>query len=285
MFAVLLTLPHVTPGAPEQTPGPGSGLIRVSRGAPVSVVCRAFATSPLRLLMPRNHGTAAWIYTSTFGGGLLDGDSVRVGVEVEPGAAAYLSSQASTKVYRAVEGRAMVALDATIGSGALLVVAPDPVVCFARSRYAQTQRVTIEGDGGLVLVDWFTSGRHASGERWAFDEYRSRMAVYRDGRLAWYDAVSLDAEDGPIGPRMGRYEVFAVIAIAGPRLEEDVRQALAFADTFAGNEVVVSASPLAGGGGILRIAGPSVEAVGHVIRRCLAFVPDRLGDDPWARRW
>src|SRR5687768_3060300 len=39
-----------------------------------TVVRTALAHSPLRLLTPRNHGHAAWVYTSSLGGGLVDGD-------------------------------------------------------------------------------------------------------------------------------------------------------------------------------------------------------------------
>ena len=274
----------------------GSGSLRISRGGcrpgssdpGISVVSRAFAASPLRLLTPRNHGTAAWIYTSTLGGGLVDGDAVRLCIEIDAGAAAFVSSQASTKVYRAVSGHAAAHVDATIGAGALLIVAADPIVCFAQSRYEQTQRFAVDGTGGLILVDWFTSGRHGSGERWAFDAYSSRSAMYRDGRLAWYDAVLLDPADGPIAARMGRYDVLATIAVLGARVDGQAARALtriSDAPLRRDDGVVVAGSAIAGGGCVIRIAGSSVEDVGREIRQCLAFAPDLLGDDPWARRW
>ena len=49
---------------------PGQGAIRIARRGRRSVAERVAAASPLRLLTPRNHGDAAWIYTSSFGGGL-----------------------------------------------------------------------------------------------------------------------------------------------------------------------------------------------------------------------
>lgn len=293
---MISTLPRIVPGTGGRSVAAGSGSLRISRSAcrpgsaapGISVVSTAFAASPLRLLTPRNHGSAVWIYTSTFGGGLLDGDVVRLRIDVDAGAAAFVSSQSSTKVYRAVSGHAAAHVDADVGDEALLVVAPDPIVCFARSRYEQEQRFAVAGTGGLVLVDWFTSGRHGSGERWAFDGYRSRSAVYRDGRLVWYDAVRLDPSDGSIAARMGRYDVFATIAIAGARLEPHTGRALASVrDGTPGRAgaIVLAGSAIAGGGAVIRIAGPSVEKVGRAIRGCLAFVPELLGDDPWARRW
>src|SRR5262249_62166635 len=85
---------------------------------------------PLKPPTPRNHGHGAWVYTATYGGGLVDGDSVRLSVDVGPGAAALLSTQASTKVYRSTLGTEA-QLNAVVDEDGLLVVAPDPVVGFA----------------------------------------------------------------------------------------------------------------------------------------------------------
>jgi len=63
-------------------PAAGRGEIEVVRRPDGrSVVARAYATSPLRLLTPINHGHAAWIYGSSYGGGLVDGDAVTLDVE------------------------------------------------------------------------------------------------------------------------------------------------------------------------------------------------------------
>src|SRR5207245_10808543 len=54
------------------------GHLAFERAGTATALRRAYAESPLRLLTPRNHGNAAWVYTSTLGGGLLDGDGVRL---------------------------------------------------------------------------------------------------------------------------------------------------------------------------------------------------------------
>ena len=61
---------------------PGTGFLDVARVERRSVVRRAFATSPLRLLTPKNHGSAAWVYASSYGGGLLGGDQADVAHEL-----------------------------------------------------------------------------------------------------------------------------------------------------------------------------------------------------------
>src|SRR5262245_35740719 len=178
-------------------------------------VQRSYATSPLKLLNPRNHGSAAWVYSATYGGGLVGGDSIHLEVSVEKNARAFLSTQASTKVYRSPVGSSQT-LHATVGENALLVVAPDPVVCFAASTYRQEQHFVLADGAGLVAVDWLSSGRLASGERWAFDSYQSRMTVRRGERRVFFDSLRLTSQDGPIANRMGRFNALLVAVMVGP---------------------------------------------------------------------
>ena len=265
----------------------GTGHLHVVQHGPRSVVCRAFAASPLRLLTPANHGNGAWVYASSYGGGLVGGDAIHLAVDVACGAAAFISTQSSTKAYRSALG-ASTSVDALVGDGGLLVLSPDPVVCFAGSSYRQTQQIDIAASGSLVLVDWLSSGRRAAGERWAFDHYSSRTTVRIDGRLVFYDGLALDSTDGDLADRMGRFDVLATVLIVGTpvataadailadvHLEPLVRRA----------EVLTAAARVSNQGIVLRLAGASVEQIGRIIRRHLAFVPALLGDDPWSRKW
>ena len=252
-----------------------------------SIVTEVRASSPLRLLTPSNHGHAAWIYTSTYGGGLVDGDDIALDIHVGPDAVAFLSTQASTKVYRSPRGTRG-AVHAVVDPGGLLVSWPDPVVPFAGARYSQAQVVHLADGGGLVLVDVLTSGRYASGERWAFTEYRTRLEVRRAGRLLMHDATRLCASDGPLGARMGRFDAWGVVVVAGDALAaEAMRMAQEASDGVVARQGdrLVTAAAIGGAAGILRVAARSTEDVTRTIRRFLAWVPERIGDDPWRRKW
>jgi urease accessory protein len=280
----------VTPLPAQRTFATGS--VRVVRTGLRSRVARAYATSPLRLLTPRNHGDGAWLFASSFGGGLVGGDSVSLDVTVDEGASAFVSTQSSTKVYRSTSS-ATQDVRVRVEPGGLLVLAPDPVVCFAGSSYHQHQWFDVAEDAKLVAVDWVSSGRRIAGERWAFREYVSRQEIRVGGRLIVHDAVSLRSTDGDLAERMGRFDVLAVIAIVGRSLRDDAASAgrLVMSAPLARHaSVLAAAAPLPAAsdgdlGCLVRIAGPSVEAVGAIVRECLAFVPALLGDDPWARKW
>jgi urease accessory protein len=273
-------------------PATRRGLVAVAAGPRGSTVTRLYAESPLKWLTPANGGHAAWVFAASYGGGLVGGDHLSLEVEVGPGAAALLSTQASTKIYRSASG-ASTRLAACIGDGALLVSLPDPVVCFAESSYRQTQTFDLEPSGGLVALDWMASGRRGSGERWAFHGYASITSLRVGGRLALYDAMRLDRGDGDLAARAGRFDVLAVAVVAGDRLAGDAARLLASVSAMPlarRPAVVVSASALPGlalapTGCIVRLAGAHVEDVRRVLRDLLAFVPEHLGDDPWARKW
>jgi urease accessory protein len=175
-----------------------------------------------------------------------------------------------------------------VGRDGLLVLVPDPVVCFAASVYRQTQRANLAEGARLVLVDWVSSGRRASGERWMFDEYASRTVVRYGGRLVVHDATALRSVDGDLASRMGRFDVLALVAIVGEGMRSEslslitqvaevplVRQA----------DELIAAAPLGEIGCLVRVAGRSVEQVGRRLRQLLGFVPGLLGDDPWSRKW
>ena len=275
-----------SPHAPSRAQ-PGRGRFTVERSSGRSVVRRAYATSPLRLLTPKNHGHAAWIFTSSHGGGLVDGDDIALRASVGAGATAFLSTQSATKVYRSPRGT-RAALDADIGDNALLVVVPDAVICFAGSRYRQTQRVNLGAGSGLVLLDWVTSGRRESGERWAFDEYVSRTVVHLEGRLVVHDALALRASDGRMEARFGQFDVLAAAVLVGRGLAEEIERldARVCAEPVKRcADRLIAAAPLGDAGCVLRIAGRTVEDVDETLRDLLGFVPRLLGDSPWARKW
>jgi urease accessory protein len=265
----------------------GHGELRIVRSGGRSMADRVYATSPLRLLTPANHGDAAWIYQSSYGGGFVDGDRVVVDVEVCSGAAAFLSTQASTKIYRSPRGTAS-ELSGRVAAGALLVVAPDPVVCFAAARYRQAQQYDVADGGSLVVVDWLTSGRHRAGERWAFAEYEARLVVRHRGREIVHDVVALRARDGDLRERLGRFNVLALVTIIGGALQAESAAAVATAGVDAVTPragQLMAATVLGDAGCVVRIAGTSLERVSRTIRDLLAFLPGRLGDSPWDRKW
>lgn len=159
----------------------------------------------------------------------MAGDSARLNVSLGRGTRCFLGSQASTKVYRNPAGLPCThTLGAKVGSEAVLVLAPDPIQCFAGSLYEQRQEFFLEAGASLVLVDWLSAGRLARGERWAFGRFESRNEIFVADERLLIDALRLDPSDGPIDSpfRMGRFNCLATVVVFGAAVQESARQIL-----------------------------------------------------------
>lgn len=266
---------------------PGSAHLTFTRHDTETVLTRAFAQSPAKLITTRGRGATCWVYSATYGGGLLGGDDIHMRVDVTTEARALLTTQASTKVYRSPR-RSRQRVNATVEAGALLAVVPDPVVCFADADFMQTQRYELHETANLVLVDWMTSGRHGSGERWMFSRYESRFDIRRSSQQIFFDGLVLERNIDAVGDRMGRFDVLLTAIVTGPLVAAAAHtlvERISREPIARGLDFVASAAQLRDGGALLRMAGTSVEEVGRTLRSSLSFLSPLLGDDLWNRKW
>jgi urease accessory protein len=269
---------------------PARARLEVEMVAGRSAATAACASNPMKLLVPRPRGGSVWACLGSFGGGFVAGDETSLDIRVGAGARCFLTTQASTKIYRNPRFRPCGhALRAFLEAGSLFVLAPDPIQSFAGSTYYQRQEFYLQPGAGLVLLDWFCSGRSARRERWAFTRLQSRNEVFHGQERLLTDSLLLDQAHGPLdgANRMGRFNCLALLVMIGPMVADAAARMLAEVEALPVTrraELIISASPIRQGA-VLRIAGESGEEVGREIRGRLAFVSELLGDDPWARKW
>jgi urease accessory protein len=255
-----------------------------------STATTAWASNPLNLLTPCSRGKSVWAVTSSFGGGLVAGDQTRLAARIGPGTRCFLGTQASTKIYRnPARLPCSHTTEAVVESAGLLIFAPDPVQAFADSTYNQRQTFRLEPGAGLVLLDWFTSGRVARGERWDFADFRNRNEVFVENDRVFVDSITLNSDDESLSSahRTGRFNCFATLVFIGPLLQAQSAALLAEISTqpIARRESLVCSASAVPAGTVLRIAGQSMEAVGLKLHRHLKPLAALLGDDPWERKW
>ena len=258
----------------------------IGRGPERSDVLRARGAGPLRLLCPRTAGGAAWIVTSSLGGGLVDGDRLALEVTIEPGATCVVTSQASTKVYR---GASSLRTAVRVAGGATALVVPDPVVPFAGARFEQVTELALDAGASLALCDVVTAGRVAYGERWSAARVATTLELAIAGERVVLDRLLLErARDA--ARRMRRFEALGTALLVGPRFADLAAAELArlgAASLPRGAPVVVAGSPFPSrsDAALFRVAGERVEAVVGAVRDLLRAACARAGQDPWARRW
>ena len=128
-----------------------------------------------------------------------------------------------------------------------------------------------------MLLDAFTSGRPAYGERWAMESLDLRTTICRDGRTLVRDALVLDQD---IAARVAPYDALGTLFALGPRVGSVVEGILAPGVTS--SSVVAAPSPLAGSdGACCRIAARTPEALFGEARRRLRNLPDIDAVDPF----
>jgi len=269
---------------------PARARLEVDVVAGRSAATAVCASNPMKLLVPRPRGGSVWASLGSFGGGFVAGDETSLDLRLGVSARCFLTTQASTKIYRNPRLRPCgLALRAKLEDGSLLVLAPDPIQSFAGSTYDQRQEFHLQPGASLVLLDWFCSGRSARRERWSFTRLQSRNEIFLGPERLLLDSLLLDQVHGPLegASRMGRFNCLALIVVTGPMAANAASRMLAEVETLPVTrraELIISASPMRQGA-LIRIAGESGEQVGREVRHRLAFVADLLGDDPWARKW
>lgn len=247
----------------------------------------ARAESPLRFVRPTFPGTTSvGVCFVTFGGGLVGGDEVDADVEVGPSATLVIFTQASTKVFR---GASRQVLRARVEG--TLIMLPDPVSAFAGARYTQRTEIALERGGSCVVLDGFTSGRAAFGDRWAMTALDLRTTVAHAGRTILCDSLRLDSADGSIADRAACFDAFTTLMAVG-RGVEPVTNAIVREPIAAPSEgLVVAASPLPRAealglpSAIVRIAASSPIGALAAARARLRNLSDIDAFDPFASRY
>lgn len=190
-----------------------------------------------------------------------------------------------------------------------MAVIPDPVTCFSTAKYSQKQVFKVTTDSNLLIVDWITSGRHQSGERWDFKLYKSTNQIFIDGdQPLFLDSILLEqGSTSSIAERMQDYQVLAMIVILGPKLQhiqnqiqqivkkmmsERLRMPSSALRHYGENntshsltkpDFIVSSSVFGpkGVGVVVRIAAMTTESVHNFLHHQLASLEPLLGVSPY----
>jgi len=185
-------------------------------------------------------------YVLGYGGGLISGDAINLEFNVKPYASLVVTSQSTSKAFKAVPNRVAttVQTNATVGHGGLLVLVPQPTQCFAESKFTQETKVSLEltkyeeklnsdtsssnfHDSSLLLVDWYTGGRrNLDNGNWKLDSFSSTTSIsYREEQnttsadcLAFHDVTSLSG-GSTLQRHMQDFNLVCMVVLIGSRVK------------------------------------------------------------------
>ncbi|CAL1290804.1 unnamed protein product [Larinioides sclopetarius] len=177
----------------------------------------------LKIMCPSSisESCCQWVFPITYGGGLVEGDNVNISFKVGCRCSVALASMSFPKVYCCENGKdSQLHGEYFVDSEALLCLLPDPLVCFKKASYNQSQKFHLAPDANLVLLDWFTSGRYMKGERWAFSKLKTVSSVFIDGKLEFRESQNVhNTTFLTIEKAMKAYNIVGTCMIMGPHLE------------------------------------------------------------------
>ncbi|MBX6772302.1 MAG: urease accessory protein UreD [Chloroflexi bacterium] len=239
---------------------------------------RGFATAPF--VVPRVLSVdPAWpamavTYLVMVTGGIVQGDRLAIRMELRPGAAVHLTTQAATRIYRAERNCSIQTIELAVHDDAYLEYWPDPLIPFAGARFAQRTLLRVGRRSTIVAREVLIGGRIARGECWQFRFYLAETrGESLDGQLLFRDALRLAPCDAPLA-RVGTFADFTVLGTAYliglHRHWDEVVEVLdpmlrGAADVLAGVTVLPS-----GAGVLVRILGRQTAPVLAVLERVRA---------------
>ena len=143
-----------------------------------SRLIRMVSVPPIKFIAPESHASGALCFISSYGGGMLGGDSVAINVEISEDSALVLLPQANSRAYTNTDGKlATQYMKVDIKKGGRFIFNADPLVLHEQSRYAQDTEINIDAGAGAIIIDWFSIGRSENGEKFLFSEYSSSLKI------------------------------------------------------------------------------------------------------------
>jgi len=172
-----------------------------------------YQRDPCRVLFPEPEpGEPPLAVLITTSGGVTGGDSLKMAIDVGPGASAVATTQAAEKIYRAAKGAGPCAIDVAVGvqEGAALDWLPQETIVFQGARLRRRTVADVAPGGALLACEMVVLGRAASGERFQSGLLLDSWSVRRAGRLVWTDALKVEGET-PQGAGFGAANALATV--------------------------------------------------------------------------
>jgi urease accessory protein len=213
-----------------------------------------YQRDPCRVLFPDPEpGEPPQAVLVTTSGGVTDGDSLVMAIEVGPGGEAVAATQAAEKIYRAARRTEHCALEigVTVGEGASLDWLPQETIVFEGARLKRRTMADVAPGGALLACEMVVLGRAASGERFTGGLVLDAWSVRRAGKLAWTDTLRVEGET-PNGAGFGQANALATIIGVWDEPEERFERARSLLD---GTDKVRAGVTLVNGIMVARLLG------------------------------
>jgi urease accessory protein len=226
------------------------------------------------------------LYLQSASGGLYAGDRIGLNVDVGPGAAFHLTTQAATVVHEGRHSGAVQRQRVRVEAGAFCALTSDPYVLFPGADLTLETDAVVADDAVLCLADGFAVHdpkkyleKSDRAKARPFERFEGRLAVSRpDGCLLLKDLGAIDGHElhnGALGPWAAAANLLLIAPEARWPARQELEQAADRSGALGGCSVAPNSAGL-----ILRILAPdggvlarALDAAFHVAARAALGVP------------
>ncbi|CAH1226862.1 Hypp138 [Branchiostoma lanceolatum] len=240
------------------------------------------SSHPVRLSVPRYASTnrlSQWLYVSTHGGGLAEGQDTAVDVTAGRGCTVVVTTPSFTRILQCDRLGCGQTLRCTAEEGALLAYLPHPAVCYSGATFQKEQEFYLNDAASLVAVDWLTAGRVALGERWELRGYRSTTNIYIRDKLVCNNATALgNCSLQKTQTIMGNNDVIGTLVLIGPATDGLYGRILQGDLKGRHNGLDVKATPINRDKNNREVIGVNVQFFAETTQQVYDFLRDALQD-------
>ena len=245
-------------------------------------VAHQYATYPFRLSrtfrLDKSNSSRAYLYLMNVSPGLLAGDRLHIGIQVEANARAYLTNQSATKVHSmpVLSSIARTIYAIKVGAKAILEIVPEPLILYKEASFEQFTEVSLHSTSQLFLSEIIVPGRLARAEYYKFNYYLSRLRVLSlEGELIFGDAMRLDGNLNTFKNSFFflKFPVIANVVVVLPNTElSSLLKKLDVLQEYS-SKLILGYSHLPNCNGLLvRIMGTDISSVKICIGHALSYV-------------
>ena len=152
-----------------------------------TVISDSFFTAPIKIAKPFYCDSYTEAMMMTASAGILEGDFYDIEIQVMKQASFKLTGQSYTKIFRATEKGTRQKTKICVERDASFLYVPMPVIPYGGSIFSSVTEVYLDQNCRFAMCEVLSCGRKAMQEAFLFQSYRSRTAVYVNGKMQFLD--------------------------------------------------------------------------------------------------
>lgn len=159
-----------------------------------TVAKNVYFRGAFKVMRPIYHQNASFpcYYLLNPGGGYLDGDTYRMNLTLDEGAALTLTTQSSTKVYKTPNKEVYQETNVNMEKDSYLEYIPDALIAYQDASYYQKNSIHMKQGATLLYSDILTPGWSPDEKKFSYDMLRLKTEIYMEEELVAFDHIKLE---------------------------------------------------------------------------------------------